>query len=149
MSEEITSKSREFVGLVLNLLKVIGAICTIVIISQVWIVMFGNSSEADKAMLKDTEKAQVNIKNALLLVYDDYGRLEVRSDYSVHAYIPKKNYMSVPYPDRNVAIDLVGKAWCENKGVNLWYMPKVILRDIQTGETFDSYRCLSEFIRKK
>jgi hypothetical protein len=41
--------------------------------------------------------------------------------HSVRAYISKKNYMIVPYLDRDTAIAAVGKAWCEDKGVNGGY----------------------------
>lgn len=113
------------------------------------IAMFGDWFQANKTILKDTRKAQENIRNALLLDFNDTGRLDVRYDYSVLAYISKKNYMVIPYPDRDKAITRIGKAWCENEGVNRWYMPKVVFRDIQTGEEFGSYRCLFGYASQK
>ncbi len=86
---------------------------------------------------------------ALFWTFNDFGRLEVHRDYSVSAYISKKNYMLVPYPDRDKAITSVGRRWCENKGVFRWYMPKVILRDIQNGEELGSYSCLFKMVSKK
>lgn len=142
MGEEKTSNSGE------KALKGVVGICILLIIVQVGIVLFGSWFEADKIVLKNTAKAQENIGNALLLTFNDFGRLEVRLDYSVRAYISKKNYMLLPYPDRDEAIARVGKAWCENKGVNRWYMPKVVLRDIQTGEELGCYRCLFGFVSK-
>jgi hypothetical protein len=150
MSGEKKSKVREnldnvFAALALTL----GFLVVLMLIFQVGIALFGDWFEADEIILKNTDKAQVDIRNALFLVYNDFGRLEVCRDYSVRAYIPKKNYMSVPYPDRNAAISLVGKAWCENKKIHLWHMPIVVLRDIQTAERLDSYHCLSVFVSKK
>ena len=63
-------------------------------------------------MRKATE-AQDEIRNILLLTFNDFGRLEVREDYTVRAYILKKNYMQVAYHDRDKAITKIGKVWCE------------------------------------
>jgi hypothetical protein len=119
------------------------------IVPQVGITLFGSRFEANENVLKETAKAQANISNALLLAYNDSGRLEVRRDQSVHVYIPKKNYMSVPYPDRDAAVDLVRKAWCEDEGINFWNDPVIELRDIQTGEELYSCRCIYGFLHKK
>ena len=118
MSEEKTSN--------LGLLRNIIGICIIVIGVQVGIVLFGSWFEADKSVLKDTAKAQEDIGSALFLAFNDFGRLEVRYDYSVRVYISKKSYMLVPYPDRDKAISTVGRAWCDNESVNFLYMPKVV-----------------------
>lgn len=130
-------------------LKVVVGFCILLIIVQVGIALFGSWFKADKIVLKNTAKAQEDLGNALLLTFNDLGKLEVRLDYSVRAYISKKNYMLLPFPDRDEAITRVGKAWCENKGVIHWYMPKVVLRDIQTGEELGCYRCLFGFVSKK
>lgn len=143
LGEEKTSNSGK------KTLKVVVGICILLIIVQIGIALFGSWFEADKIVLKRTAKAQEDIENALFLNFNDFGRLEVRADYSVHAYISKKNYMFLPFPDRDEAITRVGKAWCENKGVIRWYMPKVVLRDIQTGEQLGCYRCLFGFVSKK
>jgi len=125
-----------------RLAGVLASILALLIIFQIGVALFGDRFEASNADLKKTEKARADISNALFLIYNDFGRLEVRSDHSVHAYIQKKDYMSVPYPDRSNVISFVGKEWCKNKGVNHWYLPKVVLRDIQTGEILDSCYCL-------
>lgn len=143
MGEEKTSKSCEAV------LTFVGFCILLIIVSVGPIALFGSWFEANEIVLKDTAKAQEDIRNALLLTFNDFGRLEVRRDYSMRAYISKKNYMFVPYPDRDEAITSVGKIWCENKGVFRWYLPGVILRDIQTGEELSNYSCLFGFVNKK
>jgi hypothetical protein len=118
----------------------------VIIIFHVGIGLFGGWFEADNTVLKETAKAQVDISNVLSLVYKDFGRLDVRRDHSVRAYIPKKNYVSVPYPDRKEAINLVGKAWswCRDKDIKSFivHMPKVELLDIETGDNLDTYHCV-------
>lgn len=143
MSEKKTSKSQE------KALNIVGVIFILIIAVQIGIALFGSWFEADKAMLRKTAKAQEDLHNALLLGFNDFGRFEIRYDYTVRAYISKENYMLVPYPDRDETIATVGKAWCKNKAVIRWYMPKVVLRDIQTGEDLGSYGCLLGFTSKK
>lgn len=130
-------------------LKYIVGFCILVIIVPVGIALFGDWLKADRIVLKGTAKGREDIHNALLQNFNDFGRLEVREDYSVYAYISKKNFMLIPFPDRDEAITRVGKAWCENEGVIIWYMPKVVLRDIETGEKLGCYRCLFKFVSKK
>jgi hypothetical protein len=93
--------------------------------------------------MNDTAKAQEKIGDALYRVFGEYGRLEVREDSSVRAYISRESYMAVPYPDRAEAVRTVGESWCTNEGIEQWFLPKVVLRDIQTGEKLGSYGCLT------
>lgn len=143
MSENKASKSAEKTG------GVIGGIIVLIIIVQVGIALFGDWFQADKTVMNHTSEARDKLSNALFLTFFDYGRLEIRQDYTVHAYISKKNYTQVAYPDRDEAISAIGKVWCEDKGINSWYIPKVVIRDIQTGEDLGTYRCLSKFTSKK
>ncbi|KPK36972.1 MAG: hypothetical protein AMK70_00005 [Nitrospira bacterium SG8_35_1] len=100
-------------------------------------------------MLKDTSAAQEKLKKTIYQVFNDNAKLEVRLDYSVFAYISGKNYMSIPYPDRDVPLTKVGKAWCEEKGTNIWYLPKVQIRNIENGEILGTYRCFFNFVSNK
>jgi hypothetical protein len=119
-------------------------IITLVIVGEIGIALFGHLFKADEAVWKETGDAQANISRALFHTFEDFGKLDVRLDYSVYAYIPKKDYLRVPYPNRDDAIAIVGKAWCQNRRVidSKHRMPKVVLRDIQTGEELNRYRCL-------
>lgn len=122
----------------------IGGILILVVIIQFGRVLFGDLFDADKGVMRKTTEAQNKIRNALLLTFNDFGKLEVREDYTVRAYISKKNYEQVSNHDRDKAIAKIGKIWCEDKSINIWYLPKVILRDIDTGENLGSYSCLSK-----
>jgi hypothetical protein len=88
--------------------RIIGFLFFLVIVFLAGIVMFGDRHKATENDLKATAKAQADISNALFIAYHDFGRIEVRYDRSVYAYIPKKNYMSVPYPDRDESIVIPG-----------------------------------------
>ena len=75
-------------------------------------------------------------------VFNDYGRLDIREDCSVHIYNPNKSYMDVPHQDRDAAVVSVRKAWCDDgfaKANNL-FIPKIVLRGINTGENLGTYR---------
>ncbi len=148
MSEKKTSKKWK-PGL---LISAILCYVALFIMYMVGIALFGNWFEADKSELNHIAKAQEKISSALYVTYDYFGRLDVRKDGSVYAYIQKKNYMTVSYPDRDAAITYVGKAWCEDKvieKITFISMPKVVLRDIQTGEDLGGYRCLLHYTNKK
>jgi hypothetical protein len=143
MAEEIQSQTKgEF-------FKAARYLLLLIIIVQIGIVLFGDLFDADKTVLEDTSEAQERLGQSLYQVFNDNAKLEVRQDYSVHAYISIKNYMSIPYPDRDAAITKVGKAWCDEKGMNIWYLSKVQIRDIESGDALGTYRCFFNFVSKK
>ena len=143
MAEETESQPKE------GCLKTFGYLILLIVIIQVGIVLFGSRFDADKTVLKETSVAQESLKQTLYQVFNDNGKLEIRMDYSVYAYISPKNYIGFPYPDRSDAITKVGKAWCEEKGMNVWYLPKVQIRNIEDGEVLGTYRCFFNFVSKK
>lgn len=143
MAEETPRKTKG------NVFRYIGYIILLIIFVQVGIVLFGDWFKADKTVIKNSSVAQKKLSEALYQVFNDYGKLEVRQDYSVRAYISGKTYMSIPYPDREAAITKVGKTWCEENGINIWYLPKVQICDVQTGEVLGTYRCLLGLVSKK
>ncbi len=114
----------------------------LLLIVQIGIVIFGAAFKADKSVIKDTLDAKNKFRQALFFAFQDYGQLEVRQDYSLHVYIPKENYSKVNYPDMDSVIAEISAIWCSNKGINSWYLPKVLYRDIKTGEELKVYRCL-------
>ena len=139
MSEDLNSLKK----LGWNVASIISVLFLFVLVVQGGVALFGDWFKASKTMLQETDKAQEELGNAIFLTFNAYGRLDVRSDYSVYAYLSKDSYMLVPYPDRDQAIDSIGKAWCKNKSVIPWYtLPKVVLRDIRTGEVLGSHRCI-------
>lgn len=132
-----------------NCTRYVGCVILILIAVQIGIAIFGYWFEADETVLNDTKIAQQNLSNALLSTFDHYGKLQIRLDYSVRAYIPRENYMNIAYPYRKAAIIFVGKAWCETNGIIRWYCPKVEICDIQNGEILGVYHDLFGFVSKK
>jgi hypothetical protein len=127
----------------------VGLVVVIGLVIVVGIVVFGDSFEASESLMNATSKAQDKIGGALYQTFGEIGRLDVREDCSVRVYISKRGYMQVPYPDRDEAVRTVGKAWCTNEPVERWRLPKVVLRDIETGEELGSYGCLTGWVSKK
>jgi hypothetical protein len=140
---EVGKKLGKFCG------GIIGFVVAIVIVVNAGTALFGGWFEANKSVMKDTAKAQEKIGSALYQTFGETGRLDVRGDCSVRAYISRQNYMLIPYPDRDQAIRTVGAAWCEDEEITGWYLPKVYLRDIETGEKLGSYGCLTGWVSKK
>jgi hypothetical protein len=105
------------------------------------VILFGPKFAATASQVKETEFAQKKLSSAIFSTLQDVPKIEVAIDYSVRAYIHKRNYMAVPYPYRAEAITSIGKAWCDNPGAFRLLLPKVVLRDFQTGEVLAAYRC--------
>lgn len=105
------------------------------------IALFGSSFDATESQVKETAYAQSKLSNAVISTFLDIPKIEVTMDYSVRAYIHKKNYMAIPYPYRAQAVTSIGQTWCDNPGAFRFLLPKVVLRDFQTGEVLASYRC--------
>lgn len=129
--------------------KAVGILILTIVAVQLGVVLFGALFDADTIAIKDTSAAKEKLGKTLYAVFKDYGRFDVRLDHSVRAYISRTKYMSIAYPDREAAITKVGKAWCEDKGVNIFYLPKVQIRDIETGDVLGTYRCFFNFVSKQ
>jgi hypothetical protein len=126
----------------------IGALFALIIAVLAGMALFGGWFEASKSVMEGTAEAREELASALYMVFGEFGKCEVRQDYSVRAYISKHSYMQIPYPDRDKAITSVCKVWCKGNGVEWWHLPKVVLRDIQTGENLASYGCLTGWVSK-
>ncbi len=148
--EEEEVKGHKIIGCVFGLLLIIGVISLVIpYIKGFGIGLFGEWFEASEGVVNDTVKAQQELNTALYQVFNESGRLEIRENCTVRAYISKENYMQVPYPDRNGAIRAVGKAWCTNTESERCHGPMVELRDIQTNDELGSYACLTGWVYKK
>lgn len=102
--------------------------------------LFGNWIEADKTVLADTGEAQEKIYKASLLTFNEPVRLEVRRDTGVRIYVSNTKAMIMAKPEGAITAH-IAKAWCEDQGINLWFLPRVVIRDIQTGANLASYSC--------
>jgi hypothetical protein len=112
-------------------------------------VIFGGFFKATPGMNIDTATVQDKLSDVLYANFDEFGRLEVRLDYSMHAYIPRTNYMKVPYPDRDESIRNVGKIWCGSRRVPHYFLPKFFINDIQTGKELGKYGCVTGWVSKE
>jgi hypothetical protein len=105
------------------------------------IVSFGPHFDGTESQVKETANAQRKLSDAVLSTFHYLPTIEVAIDYSAKAYIERKNYMLIPYPHRAEAVKYIGKAWCDNPGPFRFLLPKVVLRDVQTGAELACYRC--------
>ena len=76
---------------------------------------FFERHEASQEKLNETVRAQGELQNAVLSTFYAWPRLDVRNDYSVHAYISRQEFDQVPFPDRDKAITKIGETWCDDK----------------------------------
>ena len=68
-----------------------------------------------------------------------YPRIEQLQAQNLDIYILRKDFESVPYPDRPAVSKSIGKTW---EGYTHWYnFSSVRIRDIQTGRVMASYSC--------
>lgn len=113
-------------------------------------VMFGDCLKATASMNIDTATTQNKLIDALYENFNESGgRLELNLDYSVHAYISKSNYMQIPYPDRDEHIRNLGRIWCNGNKIPHYFLPKVFINDIHTGEKLGSCGCVTGWVSKE
>ncbi len=124
---------------------VVGTLVLVVIAAA----MLGDWLKADKTVENNTVTAQRALRDGLLTVFGDPGRLEVRANLSVRAHISETNYVRVPYADREEAIRTVGRAWCQDKEIRSGFLPKVLLYDLETGDRLGSYGCDTGWVSKE
>ncbi len=119
----------------------VGITIFLAVILYAVIALLGTSFDATESQVKETEYAQNKLSNAVISTFLDIPKIEVTMDYSVRAYVHKKNYTAIPYPYRAQAVTSIGKTWCNNPGAFRFLLPKVVLCDFQTGEVLACYRC--------
>ncbi len=120
----------------------------ILLLLQTGVAVFGDHFKADRRVLRETANLQQAFQRVILVVLKESARLDVRSDYSVHAYISRSSFLNVPFPDLDAAMTDLGRVWCNRGGLYYLYLSKVVLRDIQTGEKLATYRCLYRLVSK-
>ncbi len=115
--------------------------------------LIGNWFRADSDKIIETAEARLSLQSALINAFDNSGmselRFDLRYDYSIRAYIPRDSYMRVPFPDREAVIASVGEKYCHKIGDYKYYMPRVVLCDLYTGEELCSYSCLLQSVSNK
>jgi hypothetical protein len=141
MSEDKKSDIGDKIGAIITIaifLAIVGAILNII---------FGGFLKATPGMNIDTATTQNKLTDALYTKFNDFGRLELCLDYSIHAYISRTNYMRIPYPDRDEAISNVGKIWCGR--IPHYFLPKFFIDDIQTGKELGTCGCVTGWVSKE
>jgi hypothetical protein len=108
------------------------------------IAFFFERQEASQEKLIETKQAQEELAVALVNTFNVLPRLEMNNDYSVHAYISKHDFDTIPYPDRDKAIIKIGRTWCNNQLISnnvILFLPHVYIQDIKSGDMLGSYYC--------
>jgi len=66
-------------------------------------------------------------------------RIERMHGDNIDIFISRKDFESIPYPDRKETITRIGKSW---RDFSSWYFfPSVRIRDVRTGEILADYSC--------
>jgi hypothetical protein len=126
----------------LQLLLLVFAGLGIMLVLHVGIALFGQNFKATSQDEKLTENAQAELDSVVYSTLNDFSRFELKYDHSIFVYMDKKNYMNVPFPDRKKVFTDIATVWCKNDSVTASYLPKVVFKDIRSGETLESRRCL-------
>jgi hypothetical protein len=98
-----------------------------------------SSTTTNPNAARETPEEAVRLVLAATLPPDAEPRLEFLEGANLNIYVTRQQFETIPFPDREDAVELIGKAWCKN--VEHTYLPVVCLRDIRTGEEFASYSC--------
>jgi hypothetical protein len=129
--------------------KAVGIFSLFVIMGIVLIILyyggiaaFGGFIKASTDIENATTKAKSNLQKELFYCLGDAGLFEVKFDHSIYAFVDKNTFLNVPYPERAGVLTSISRPWCEAQEVNKFFLPKVVLKDIRTGETIASERCI-------
>jgi hypothetical protein len=71
-------------------------------------------------------------------------RVEQRGGFNLEVWVNKRDWESIPYPDRKGFTADAGKRWCEHPDIREKhvFLPSVKVRDLKNGADFASYSCL-------
>ena len=67
-------------------------------------------------------------------------RLEPLGGDNLVIYLLRRDFESVPYPDREQFVSRIAESWCESVGQ--LFFPSVKFRDIRSGASLGSYSCV-------
>lgn len=89
---------------------------------------------------ENTPKAAVRAVLGTLLPLAE-PRLEFLQGANLNIYIHTNEFQTIPFPDREQAMEAIGKSWCDR--VEGTFLPVVKIRDVKTGKVLASYSCTS------
>lgn len=131
-------------GIVNDMANIIAFIFSAFIIYIFAIVIFGGNFAANQARFTETTKADSALKFAVELIYDEYPITQIRYDYSVRVYIKKKDFLKIPFPNRDDTQKFVSNAWCNADAIksNWYFLPTVQIRDIVNDDVLATSFCM-------
>jgi len=65
--------------------------------------------------------------------------LDRRFGNNLDLYVNRKVFEEIPYPDRNDAVEKIGRAWCDN--IQYPWLPRVSVFDIRSGKRLATHVC--------
>ena len=72
----------------------------------------------------------------------DEIRLVPKTGGVLEIYLGKKDFETIPFPDRKGFIEEIGKVWCGDKSNVDELLPTLSLYDIRTGDRVGKYSCM-------
>lgn len=67
------------------------------------------------------------------------ARVVRRFGHNLDLYVDRKAFEEIPYPDRNDAVEKIGRAWCDN--IEYAWLPRVALFDVRSGKRLATHVC--------
>ena len=102
--------------------------------------LYAPTHKAESGTVPDDRQNQVLIALAVALP-QAVPRLELLQGDNLNIYITRREFQSVPFPDRSDVLRKVGTKWCSL--VDHIFLPAIEFRDISTGTSLGSYGCVS------
>jgi hypothetical protein len=97
-----------------------------------------NPAEAD---IRETSRAREVIAQKFALDFlESEVRLDLLGGRNLEAWIPRKTFEMMPYPDRKEFVSNIGKTWCQT--ANPLIFPTLTIRDRTKGTKLATYSCV-------
>lgn len=112
----------------------------LLVAAWLFIIIIGPRYPASQAGLAKSESA-TNLTVVVLskAMPDHPARIDRRFGNNLDLYVNRKAFEEILYPDRNDAVEKIGRAWCDN--IEHPWLPRVSLYDIRSGKRIATHVC--------
>jgi hypothetical protein len=112
----------------------------LVMVTWLFVVIIAPNFPASRSSLTKSERAAHLTALALRNFLPGHDvRIERLFAYNLKLYVDRKSFEDIPYPDRNVVTERMGRLWCDN--IEHPWLGRVGVFDIRSGDRLATHVC--------